>query len=241
MISKHQVLETLVRDPKRPAAFQQAFAQHIDPVQGWLTEPEAFLLWSLSGTVSADLAVVEIGSYLGRSTVALATGSRGALVHAVDPHTGDISEVAEGKSINTYEGFLANIDKASVSDRVRPMRMMSVDAAAIYEGPAIGLLFVDGWHSAEAVEEDIRSWHPHLAPQCTIVFDDWQDPDVARGIRNIRPLIPSLVGSIGKDLIFTSSTAAARLPIVRNAAIHERAQHVAARLRLTEDIRVAFR
>lgn len=61
--------------------------------------------------------------------------------------------------------------------------MKSVDAAAIYDGPAIGLLFIDGWHSTEAVEEDVHSWLPYLAPQRTIVFDDWERPEVGQGIK----------------------------------------------------------
>ncbi|MDO8732012.1 MAG: hypothetical protein Q7L55_05490 [Actinomycetota bacterium] len=120
MISRVQILEAFLPEPKRPIEFQNAFDEHINPVQGWLTEAEAFLLWSLSGSVSPDLAVVEIGSYLGRSAVALALGTHGSRVHAVDPHTGDVSEVEQGLSIDTYEGFLANIDSAGVRDRVHP-------------------------------------------------------------------------------------------------------------------------
>ncbi len=241
MISKIQILETFVPEPKRPSAFQNAFTDHIDPTQGWLTESEAFLLWSLSGAVNSEFAIVEIGSYLGRSTVSLALGSKGAKVHAVDPHTGDVSEVEQGLSIDTYEGFLANIEKAGANDQVRPMRMKSVEAAEIYDGPEIGLLFIDGWHSEEAVEEDVRSWLPHLAPQCTLVFDDWERPDVAQGIKNIRSLVPALVGSIGKDLVFTNSDAATALPILRYAAKHERIRYTLARMRLAQDVRADFR
>ena len=53
---------------------------------GWLTADEAQGLAALAANTDSSDVIVEIGSYRGRSTIALALGSRGASVFAVDPH-----------------------------------------------------------------------------------------------------------------------------------------------------------
>jgi hypothetical protein len=67
----------------------------IDSVNGWLGRPEAELLFEMAVPLACGSTVTEIGSYLGRSTTALGLGARrnGSRVVAVDPHTGDRSEV----------------------------------------------------------------------------------------------------------------------------------------------------
>lgn len=51
------------------------------PAHGWLTKDEARLLWDTA--VACVGAILEVGSYYGRSTVLLA--STGRQVHSVDP------------------------------------------------------------------------------------------------------------------------------------------------------------
>jgi predicted O-methyltransferase YrrM len=200
-----------------PAAFEQDWENKISTVEGWLSHDEAWLLWALSGTASPEEEIVEIGSYLGRSTVALATGSAGARVSAVDPHTGDISEVERGLTVNTWEGFQSNLKRCQVNDIVTGIRTQSVAAAQHYSGPPIALLFIDGWHSTEAVSADIREWSKHLGGEPSIVIDDWTSPPVAAGILMEMGSLPPLVGAIGKDLILSANPTVLRLPIVRAA------------------------
>jgi hypothetical protein len=37
----------------------------------------------------------------------------------------------------------------------------------------VDLLYVDGWHSYEAVVADGEAWLPHLSPRGVVVFDDY--------------------------------------------------------------------
>ncbi|MDP2289453.1 MAG: class I SAM-dependent methyltransferase [Actinomycetota bacterium] len=186
-------------------------------------------------------AVVEIGSYLGRSTVAIASGVSGAPIYAVDPHTGDITEAQRGELVDTYSEFMHNIEAAGALHKITPMRMMSVSAAAQYSGPPIGFLFVDGWHSADAVEEDIRNWQPYFADEITVIFDDWQEPEVSAGITRVLSLLPHVVGSIGKDLIFTNSAEVKHLPIVKFASRYAQVRQASEKLRIADDLLRAFR
>jgi MMP 1-O-methyltransferase len=176
----------------------------IDSVDGWLGRREAELMFLLAGSVSDDHAIVEIGSYCGRSTSAFGFGARlrEKSVYAVDPHTGDRSQVEAGLMIDTFDTFLGNIERLGLGDAVVPVRALSVEAADAYYGPEIGLLFVDGWHSAEAVVQDVKSWRPYFAQDAIVVFDDFRFPDVAAGIAEVRHLLPAPLGSVGKDLVF---------------------------------------
>src|SRR5205085_783801 len=66
--------------------------QVVDQIPGWLREPNAIAIY---GAIRAEppTAIVEIGSYLGRSTVFLALSMKSlnpsGRVVAIDPHTGD--------------------------------------------------------------------------------------------------------------------------------------------------------
>jgi MMP 1-O-methyltransferase len=196
----------------------------IDSVDGWLSRREAELLFLLAGSVQDDHAIVEIGSYCGRSTSALGFGtrSRRKSVYAVDPHTGDRSQVEAGLAIDTFDTFLETMKRLGLTGAVVPVRTRSVEAAEAYQGPKIGLLFVDGWHSAEAVIQDVKGWSPYFAPDPIVVFDDFQFPEVAAGIAEVRHLLPPPLGSVGKDLVFGSldlKGRTARLKEILNASL----------------------
>ena len=46
----------------------------INPIKGWLSFEESFLLYSSAKAIMPNESVIEIGSYEGRSTVALGLG-----------------------------------------------------------------------------------------------------------------------------------------------------------------------
>lgn len=63
----------------------------IEDVEGWLTDSEARYLYSLACCGPGDGAIVEIGSWKGKSTIVLAMGTEAAgreKVYAVDNHKG---------------------------------------------------------------------------------------------------------------------------------------------------------
>jgi len=180
----------------------------LDSVEGFLSKREAELLYSLALTVPAGRSIVEIGSYKGRSTCVLAAAAQGRVpVYAVDPHTGDRTEVENGEVVDTWEEFTANLRRTSARS-VIAVRQKSVEAAARYDGPPLGLLFVDGWHSTEAVIADVESWRPYAVEDCLYVFDDWEHPEVAAGIATMTHRLPPRRGAAGKDAVY-----ARRLPL----------------------------
>jgi predicted O-methyltransferase YrrM len=183
----------------------------IDAVDGWLSKREAELLFTIASQVPEGQSIVEIGSYKGRSTCALAAGAHDSVpIYAVDPHTGDRSQVEAGATIDTWDEFRRNLSHAP---HVIPMRALSTSAASSYSGPPIGLIFVDGWHSPEAVIADITTWSAHFAHD-VVVFDDFQSELVAPGIAKVAGLIPPQAGAVGKAVVYAESLPASALRLL---------------------------
>lgn len=182
----------------------------VDAIPGWLTRVEAVVLYHFARFGPGLGDIVEIGSYQGRSTVCLASGAldRGeGIVHAVDPHTGDRGQLAQLgiDSLNTAPTFLRNLVQLDILRAVRPVCKPSVEAAALYAGDPIRLLFIDGWHSHEAVIEDFVSWQPFLAKAAVVIFDDFgTSPEVQSGILELRRLgrLPRHAFAFGKMIGF---------------------------------------
>jgi len=81
-------------------------------IDGWLTENEGRLLYRLAKNCRGHGAIVEIGSWKGRSTVWLGKGSmRGSRtkIYAIDPHIGSSEHQEENGEVWTFEEFKQNI------------------------------------------------------------------------------------------------------------------------------------
>jgi predicted O-methyltransferase YrrM len=158
-------------------------------VEGYTAPVELGLLYHLSLATTVPGKVVEIGSYLGRSTVVLARAAIDAQrepIVAVDPHTAALG--IEGEQPRDTRGeFLENLEEAEVTSHVRLLHTTSVEAASDWEGDPVRLLFVDGWHSREAVLSDVLGWAPYLTDDCCVVFDDFLPfPGVRAAVRELR-------------------------------------------------------
>src|SRR5438876_2520952 len=119
--------------------------QAIAGVRGWLGDEEALALFELARGCTGRGAIVELGSWRGRSTICLALGSKegsGVPVIAVDRHTD-----------GTFGDFQENIRRAGVADIVRPIRATSDEAFVGFEEP-IELIFIDASHKYDDVRRD---------------------------------------------------------------------------------------
>lgn len=158
-------------------------------VDGWLSEGEADLLYGLAHNAQCD--VVEVGSFMGRSTVALGLGAkhggRGVLVHAVDNFAGIAEHNRNGgeleKAKPTAALLRANLDGAGVNGQVTIKDMDSRRASDLFDGQC-SVLFVDGEHTYEALSKDLDCWLPKLADGGFVVLHDATSsyPGVLRAI-----------------------------------------------------------
>jgi glycosyltransferase involved in cell wall biosynthesis/predicted O-methyltransferase YrrM len=141
-----------------------------------LSIPERLLLYSLAMELPDYNRVVEIGSYLGASTCFLAAGarSRTGKVYAVDTWTN--LAMSEG-SKDTYQEFLKNTEP--LREWIVPLRGFSHEVANSFS-EKIDLLFIDGDHSYEAVQTDLKAWLPKVRDGGIVAFHDYS---WAEGVR----------------------------------------------------------
>ena len=149
-------------------------------VDGWLADEEAVVLIAAADQALRALpsshTVVEVGSYLGRSTVVLA-GVIGAVaprarVYAIDPHEREVGAADSGIETTppTFDRFLENLARVGVSRYVVPIRRRSYEVD--WRDP-IALLFVDGLHDYENCARDFRHFEPWLALGACAAFHDY--------------------------------------------------------------------
>lgn len=148
-------------------------------IDGWFNEPEMGPLYQTAIDAIREfpgLAIVEIGSFKGRSTVVLGIavqdfGDPDVRVYAVDPHEGKLTtrEVEP-----TFNAFLTNISLAGVGSFVIPVRER---AECVRWFNPISLLFIDGLHTFEAVASDYEHFSSFVAPGGFVVFHDYDNTD----------------------------------------------------------------
>jgi MMP 1-O-methyltransferase len=138
-------------------------------VDGWLSDAQGRALFQAAAKTAGRGAIVEIGSWKGRSTTWLASGARlaGHRVYAIDPHR----HSREYPEADTLDEFLGNLARNGLADVVEPLVMTSEEAAARITAP-VELLFIDGDHSYAAVRRDAELWLPRLIEGGTVMFHD---------------------------------------------------------------------
>lgn len=146
--------------------------EHIRTIDGWLSRREAFLLYSMASKLPRRSVIVEIGSYKGKSTLALGAGATvsGSHVYTIDPHEGIIRN-GQKKGPSTYGDLVENLESAGLSAVVTPLVNTSVAAAADFRQPA-DFLFIDGLHDYDHAHEDFTVWFPKVKTGGTVAFHD---------------------------------------------------------------------
>jgi hypothetical protein len=176
------------------------WVEKLAALEGLISPEVGETLAALAAGVPRSAAIVELGSYRGKSTAYLAAGAavgNGARVHAVDPwdtpgnRTGRFGFADPA----TRAAFMAQLEAVGLLDRVTPLRGFSTDVARHWIAP-IGLLYVDGSHTEADVAADVEAWAPFLIPGAVIAFDDYRterNPGVARVVDRMR-LSPAFTG-----------------------------------------------
>ncbi len=122
--------------------------------------------------------IVEIGSYMGKSTCYLAQGSK-YLVYAIDLWGGEYNDVQtiirrKKQPHSVFEKFKENISKEGFYKKVIPIKDSSFDIGKIW-GIPIGGLFIDGEHTYDACLNDYKNFAPHVMDGGWIAVHDYID------------------------------------------------------------------
>ena len=166
----------------------------IDQIKGFLADDEAEALYRHALDSSQRGAVLEIGSYCGKSTIYLGLACRrhGATVFALDHHRGseehqrgeffhdpELFDSGEGQ-LDTFREFRRNIRSAGLEETVVPVVATSEAAARQWRTP-LAMVFIDGGHSLQAALTDYRCWTTHLQRGGILAIHDLFDDAHAGG------------------------------------------------------------
>ena len=176
-----------VGDPRPPAPPANRLGA-LEGVEGWFSPDQVARLAARAAAVPPGGRMVEIGSFRGRSTIAIALSARpGVEIVAIDPHAGNDRGPQEiggftAAAAEDHDAFLANLDRAGVRDRITYVRRFSHDALADVAGP-VDLLHVDGAHRLAPARHDLRSWGARVPPGgCLLVHDAFSSVGVTGAI-----------------------------------------------------------
>ena len=142
-------------------------------IEGLTKQSELELLDRLARSMPSGAFVVEVGSFRGRSTVAIAAGLehvQDARLVAVDTFAGDpewdeIAAVSEARrlfDLNTGDILFLEVIQAE-----------SVRAADEVADASVDWVFIDALHDYRSVRDDIRAWAPKVKPGGLISGHDY--------------------------------------------------------------------
>jgi predicted O-methyltransferase YrrM len=172
-------------------AQQTADILYVRRLEGYLSAPKIRLLYRVVSELSGPGQIAEIGSWKGKSTVALSLATkragRGETVYAIDHHHGVAEDTGRGKRTphgSTWSTFLNVVAKAGVSDIVKPLRMTSLAGARWLkrQGVQLKFLLVDGAHDEESVTKDLDAFFPLVLPRGLIALDDAKPDGYCPGV-----------------------------------------------------------
>ena len=175
------------------------------PIDGWMYDEE--LLW-LHQQATRCRIIVEIGTWKGRSTAALAMGTPG-VVYAVDHWRGSPDELETGHAVMaTDEGresvffdAMRNLYPFIDAGRCVPIVLSSASAhdllaPMLRERGGADLIFLDGSHDCESVTGDIYFWRPLVAEGGLLCGHDFPWPGVTKAVSELVGTVDLGPGSI---------------------------------------------
>jgi predicted O-methyltransferase YrrM len=138
---------------------------------------DAFYKW-IADTKSG--VFVEVGSFRGGSTIFMAENmKRGVEFYSIDPFLPfDVMGVEAD-----FELFLQNIEP--YKDKIKHLRMTSVEAAKYFDDGECDFIFIDAAHDYDNVKADIAAWLPKLKPDGILAGHDYCDnfPGVRKAVQ----------------------------------------------------------
>jgi len=133
----------------------------IDSVEGYCKSPQPQILYNLSKSLKGTGEIVEIGTFAGKSAIALAYAQKennGKKVYTID--------------IKEHINLEENLKNASVFDWVIRIVSKSYRVGQKWNKP-VELLWIDGAHNFAAVEKDIKMWAEKIVEGGYIALHDY--------------------------------------------------------------------
>lgn len=176
-----------------------------DQIKGFFSLAEAIAMQLVVKHLPPNSVLVELGSFQGRSSVAIAAVlPESSVLHCIDFFEGTILSpgqvrppMEEVVKMNV-DAFTKNIEAFGVKDKVKLHISPTTAAAKLFAPESIDLLFIDADHSYEGVVADLQHWYPKLKSGGFLLCDDYEEkwPGVIQAIQTFglqgRLIAPSL-------------------------------------------------
>lgn len=187
--ARHHLTEALRYQPDNKEYLRDTkfyFDYPNQDIEGWMSFEECQWLYYNAKNYNT---IIEVGSWKGRSTHALLSGTKG-IVHAVDHFKGSADPQDEAKG-DTFDIFMKNVGHF---ENLKVHRNNSVDGSKEFENKSAEMIFIDAGHTYEEVLEDIKHW----LPKCTKLFcgHDYGWPGVQKAVNEIFGKPDKVTGSI---------------------------------------------
>lgn len=143
---------------------------HAMSFDGWFAKVEADSFIDIITVLKDNGAIVEIGSWCGRSlgvitATAMQTGLK-SKIYSIDPFVTSKDE-PNGK----YDTFVSNLKLLGLFDRVEHIKEKSQIAGLTFDED-IEFLFIDGMHKYDFVKKDFELFYPKVVNNGYIAFHD---------------------------------------------------------------------
>lgn len=155
-------------------------------LDGQINPDELFELYTQVSNLPEKSTIVEIGSYRGKSTIALGLAAKktNSRVYCIDPHDEFIGVAGGIFGPKDLAIKLDVINQYNLGEIVFPICMGSDDIGKVWHRP-IDLLWIDGDHRYETVKEDYNLFAKHVNPGGYLIFHDSDMEGVSRCISEL--------------------------------------------------------
>lgn len=141
----------------------------VNGVPGYLIHGDISFMWNLAASIPHGGIYVELGSWMGLSSVLIANSlfarlNLSARIFSIDTWKGSVEHqnmevVREGA---LFKVFNENVQKSGLSHYIHPIISDSAEAAHQFSDDSVDVVFVDADHSYEGCLRDLRAWYPKV-------------------------------------------------------------------------------
>lgn len=159
---------------------EKSYIELAKNIPGWVNDAELTAKEKVSFNLPDNAIIVEIGAFLGRSTIVTAGARKlrgSGVVHVVDPFDGSGDEfsipiykrIESELDLSLKEQFLANIRKARLQEFVI-VHVETAETLAQKWSLPIDMLILDGDQSVDGARRAYDKWFPFLKPGGVLIL-----------------------------------------------------------------------
>jgi predicted O-methyltransferase YrrM len=159
----------------------QSFETVPYPGPNWFPKINEFFLEGCIKNLPPNSSILEIGSWLGRSTAFIYDQRPDMALTCIDTWEGSHNHTEE-QTKELYQNFCANMHCLDMLTSIEIIKDKSSNVLDHFEKNTLDLIYIDGSHQEEDVFIDMNNAYKLLKPGGFIVADDWGHTGVSRGL-----------------------------------------------------------